>query len=490
MNQITKANNMDTAHLLRYVQDMSEIEQSEYLLRKAADKLNKEANSMMNKINTQIERTQKSISFTSTNLSSYEDELDSERQKIIDLSPVEFDKQAPVRPQEADEFYELKEKMRGNAKDGKINLEEETVANIWAWLFLSLVMIVLGGAVVVPIIGAILGVVVIVLSLVIPGGYSEGIVIAASLIGAAIIWSIFVIILVTKWYKRDKRLTKQHNEMFVRYKFLEPIVEDYEEKLRKYEASREVFARDEKAKEERLRKITAQQTKTTQWVEKYKAELVSLQDEYSHLIAQKSIDESKACLLKRQADILLEKADVIHGYKRSLYQIGIVPPDYRTFDCVTILAFIFRNNLAQTMTEAILQYEERVYRGEILRGIDNIYKMLGKLSYSMQAIEYRLVEIKQSVDNVYYEMVNVSNELYDMRSDIRTASDLAHRDSMQRQFIEDLRRQEQESDRYSQIDFQNKLLAETKATRYAMDAMSQSMYKAEWYMEQRRQGLL
>ena len=45
-----------------------------------------------------------------------------------------------------------------------------------------------------------------------------------------------------------------------------------------------------------------------------------------------------------------------------MYDMNIIPPDYR--DLVYLFGFykIFRNNLADTMREAVLLYEERDYR--------------------------------------------------------------------------------------------------------------------------------
>ncbi len=79
------------------------------------------------------------------------------------------------------------------------------------------------------------------------------------------------------------------------------------------------------------------------------------------------------------------------------YNIGIIPPDYRTFDCVIILDHIFRNDLADTMREAIKIYEDRVFRGEVIRGIDKICTMLDDLSGSMAIIGNTLTKINSNV---------------------------------------------------------------------------------------------
>ena len=73
-------------------------------------------------------------------------------------------------------------------------------------------------------------------------------------------------------------------------------------------------------------------------------------------------------------------------------------------DCVIMLDSIFRNNLADNARDAILLYDERVFRGEIIQGVAKIYEMLGNLAYSMKAIEVCLVEIRDSVKTMCDEL--------------------------------------------------------------------------------------
>ena len=105
----------------------------------------------------------------------------------------------------------------------------------------------------------------------------------------------------------------------------------------------------------------------------------------------------QADLMETQADMLIEKANEIQKAKLAIYKVNIVPPDYRELDCVLMFHQIFRNDLADTIREAIKIYEERIFRQEVIRGIDKIYAMLGNLSSAMNSIEKRLLEIKDEV---------------------------------------------------------------------------------------------
>lgn len=98
-----------------------------------------------------------------------------------------------------------------------------------------------------------------------------------------------------------------------------------------------------------------------------------------------------------QNDLVLEK---LYEQRKEFYSVGIVPPDYRYLDCVGVLRQIFSNDLADTMREAVLIYEERVFRGDLIRGIDKINlqlveikRNLRQMNVMMRFICEKLIEI-------------------------------------------------------------------------------------------------
>ena len=136
------------------------------------------------------------------------------------------------------------------------------------------------------------------------------------------------------------------------------------------------------------------------------------------------------------------------------YALDILPPDYRTMDCVITLDHIYRNDLADTIRDAILMYKEWVFRGDILQGMDNIIKMLGNLSAQMQYMQQTLDSIDATVSSMCSDM---------------------HR-MIELQVV--------------QNNTQEQILRETQCTRQATIAIQHSNEKYEWYVEQHRQGVL
>lgn len=197
--------------------------------------------------------------------------------------------------------------------------------------------------------------------------------------------------------------------------------------------------------------------------------------------SEKSIDEAKyeknivllqSNIVKKEALALSQKADLIQKQKEKLYALNIIPPDYRTFDCALELDHIFRNDLADTMRQAILIYDERVFRGEIIKGIENIYNMLGNLAATMSNIESVLRDIKSDVHTMSNDVFNIS---HNMEILART------QEKMLDETIDANR---------AAANKQQELIAETRATRYAANAVQESNRKYEWYMDQHIKGYL
>ena len=117
---------------------------------------------------------------------------------------------------------------------------------------------------------------------------------------------------------------------------------------------------------------------------------------------------------------------------------------------------IFRNDLADTMREAIKIYEERVFRGSVIRGMDKIVSMLGKLSSDMSAISLRL------------DMIN--NNVAHMSSDLNRFNErIASEGAKNRAATEDL-------------------IRETQLGRYTNEKLLESNKRLEYYAEEYRMG--
>ena len=138
----------------------------------------------------------------------------------------------------------------------------------------------------------------------------------------------------------------------------------------------------------------------------------------------------------------------------SLFELGIIPPAYREIDCVITLDHIFENDLADHMRDAVLLYREWLAQERIIVGIENICKMMGKLSSQMRYMQLVLEDIEASTNSICMDM----NKMV----------------SLQKQNSKN----------------QEQLLQETKSTLIALEAVQKSNDKLEWYIEQRRQGLI
>ena len=154
--------------------------------------------------------------------------------------------------------------------------------------------------------------------------------------------------------------------------------------------------------------------------------------------AQKQI-EKLDCIAKLLAQHIAE----IESKKDQLYALNIVPPDYRTLDSLIEFDQMYRNDLVDTMREAVLIYEERVARKVLIRGIEKIYTMLGKLTSAMHNIESALYSIQSEVSMM-------SDDVYK----IATSSEK----------------------------FRDDMLSESRAARYAAEALQESTERCEWYM--------
>lgn len=80
---------------------------------------------------------------------------------------------------------------------------------------------------------------------------------------------------------------------------------------------------------------------------------------YDQALEQKSQYDKTAEELYTKALYLEKQADILDKNKNKMYDMNIIPPDYR--DLVYLFGFykIFRNNLADTMREAVQRSNEQ-----------------------------------------------------------------------------------------------------------------------------------
>ncbi|MBR7161202.1 MAG: hypothetical protein IKD07_02180 [Clostridia bacterium] len=167
---------------------------------------------------------------------------------------------------------------------------------------------------------------------------------------------------------------------------------------------------------------------------------------YEIALEQKKECHEIASSFEEKAQFFEQQAKKLDAAKTKMLDLNIIPQDYRDLVCLFELHKIFRNNLADTMREAIAIYEERAFRGIVVQGI---YQMNHKINLIS---EY----ITDMSDNLHTIRTN-SNF---MINEIQRIREIRERDH----------------------DNQNQLLDEMRAVRYANQATLQSQERCERYI--------
>lgn len=160
---------------------------------------------------------------------------------------------------------------------------------------------------------------------------------------------------------------------------------------------------------------------------------------------------------REQIENVKKDLEPLYRNRITFYSDGVVPVDYRTMDCVYVLEQIFRNDLADTMREAVLMYEERVFRGEIIRGMANIAAHIDSLSSVMSHLRTDIDRISRDVAIMREDMDQIYEDNREFANDIKKSND--------------------------------KLYEETKLHRHALEALDNSNRALLGYAEKDRQSL-
>lgn len=115
--------------------------------------------------------------------------------------------------------------------------------------------------------------------------------------------------------------------------------------------------------------------------------VAKMRKEQNNLIEQAAECDQKAYEIKQILD-------------QCYSQSNIVPPDYRYIDCVAILQHAFRNGLADNMKEAVLYYEQKEFRNQVIRSVNDIHQMLSNLANTMTEIKGVLNSIDYNVNTI------------------------------------------------------------------------------------------
>lgn len=204
-------------------------------------------------------------------------------------------------------------------------------------------------------------------------------------------------------------------------------------------------------------------------LEKYENDLALSEKKMNDLIAeyeqvqikhQETEDEKRVALVQKEIATVeaqncrLHALEIKKNIQKMHEAVNIIPLDYRDMDCILTFQQIFRNDLADTMREAVMIYEQRVFRQEVIRGMDRIYSQLDELNVSMHFMKHTLSSIRSDVSMMSQDMYQVVGKMDRIAGGIDENKEL-----------------------------QAKILSETRASRYAAEALQQSQEKCAEYME-------
>ena len=130
------------------------------------------------------------------------------------------------------------------------------------------------------------------------------------------------------------------------------------------------------------------------------------------------------------------------------------------------------------MREAIKIYEERIFRQEVIRGIDKIYKMLGHLAASMNSIESRLIQIRDDISIMSNDVYQISHHLCAVVSNQNLMLDNINQ-------YQSTALQQQQRLQEKQKKLFDQQIQETRASRYATEALKDSADRLVWYEQQK-----
>ena len=111
-------------------------------------------------------------------------------------------------------------------------------------------------------------------------------------------------------------------------------------------------------------------------IEKNKYELEAAvktaEDNVDRAIAMQSRVQEQAKALCSHAQELDRTATKIRNQLTSIYSINIVTPKYRNLQCLSLIDEVFENDQADTMREATLLCETRLYQGGVLQKMEEL----------------------------------------------------------------------------------------------------------------------
>ena len=164
---------------------------------------------------------------------------------------------------------------------------------------------------------------------------------------------------------------------------------------------------NQKHRQEYESKIADQEAYNEKVDENNKKYRQALADKRQELDREAEELEREAQFYAAQAEETRKALEPLYKQRKKFYSVGIIPPDYRTIDCAYVFDQIFRNDLADNMREAVKIYEERVFRGEIIRGVRSLGQLMGNVSSLLTRLQTDMSSIKSEIGSMNKGVVRI-----------------------------------------------------------------------------------
>lgn len=109
-----------------------------------------------------------------------------------------------------------------------------------------------------------------------------------------------------------------------------------------------------------------------------------------------------------RAEALEKDAKLIEEKLRQCYELDIVKPSYRKLVCVVILDEIFTNDKADTMREAMLLCDTEIRHAELIGKLDEVIHSLKTLASTLQYMTHVLENINSNVSLISQDVYRIA----------------------------------------------------------------------------------
>ena len=423
-------------HLMSYIGDMAVLETKEFTLKKVMDGCRQGAENLLHATEKQADLC---------------DQLKEKQNMALEELSLQKNPVEPDKPAGFDKYL----KKHGSDKSGKYNFPKPNKHCFTFGQVFGIFMLFLGISAVVFLAIALLGSAVSDIDIKIEKMYGTGVMVLCFIVPACLISFCFTLL------PCIIECIKHHKSKRLYFKYL-PYTQEYAQ----YIDAKNDYQRYHDAYKEAERK--------------YLEERLSL--EMTRMRCYAILDS-----LFGHLDTVLARFGIILEKQEELYDISIIPPDYRDMVSVIVLHQIIYSGASNTVADAILLYEDKLARGVISRDTDQLLEKRDLTNPEMKPVEKHLDQ--------------VTLEAQMMISDIQNRLDLLTRelDRLTEEFTNHVALRSpisQEFDRFCEKHgdivkrWQAEHMETTQASLYAAKTEQDLREALARYMELHRQGLL